>query len=254
MSIVLSIVSHRQASMVKNLLLDVEKYCFEHALEVVVTINVEETIPFAEKDFKFHLTIIRNAIPKGFGANHNAAFKILSGDHFCVLNPDIRFKNDPFRQLLWTARSEEFGIIAPLVVNSSDGIEDSARRLPTPARILRKIFRSAPELDYSIGNTLLFPDWVAGMFMLFPSAVFRTMNGFDERYFLYYEDADICCRVRLAGWLVVLDATVRVVHDARRESHKNLKFLWWHLTSMARFFSSRAFFLCLLGIGPKAKQ
>jgi GT2 family glycosyltransferase len=81
-------------------------------------------------------------------------------------------------------------------------------------------------------------DWVAGFFMLFRSGVFERLGGFDERYFLYYEDVELCSRARLAGSKIVWMPGVKVVHDARRHSHRDAKFLYWHLRSIARFFAS----------------
>ena len=76
--------------------------------------------------------------------------------------------------------------------------------------------------------------------MLFPRTVFEQLGGFDETYFLYYEDVDLCARLRKLGYRVGYCADVSVVHDARRASHRNLSYLRRHLASMARFFWRRA--------------
>ena len=81
------------------------------------------------------------------------------------------------------------------------------------------------------------PDWAAGMFMLFRSDAFRRVNGFDENYHLYYEDVDICARLRAAGLCVVVDPRAQVVHFGGRRSHREMRYLRWHLASMMRFFS-----------------
>ena len=69
--------------------------------------------------------------------------------------------------------------------------------------------------------------------MVFPARVFAELRGFDERYFLYYEDVDLCCRARLAGYDVLLDETACVTHDGLWDSHRNPRYLRWHLASMA---------------------
>ncbi|MEW6186778.1 MAG: hypothetical protein AB1585_13670, partial [Thermodesulfobacteriota bacterium] len=92
--------------------------------------------------------------------------------------------------------------------------------------------------DYPVGEAVFSPDWVAGIFLLLSSRVFALLNGFDERYFLYFEDVDLCCRIRQAGYRILLDPTVSVVHNARRDSHRKINYLGWHTLSAIRFFSS----------------
>jgi len=243
MSILLSVVSHKQADLVHGLLSDIERFCLYKDMEVVVTINVQEKIPFKEDDFNFKIRVIQNEHPKGFGANHNAAFRLRASHFFCVLNPDVRLTQDPFPLLKDTASNKKTGVVAPLIENEENGIEDSARRLPTPFRLFKRFWsgKKGAKFDYKIGNTLIFPDWIAGIFMLFPSQVFAEMNGFDDRYSLYFEDVDLCCRLRLAGYKIFLDPRVSVVHNARRDSHKNRHYLRRHILSAVRFFSSRIF-------------
>jgi len=239
-SITASIVSHGQAELVATLLSDLQDHC-PGLSKVVVTLNVEEPLPFDAGRCPFSVEIVKNGIPKGFAANHNEAFKLAQTDYFCVLNPDVRLTGDPFPPLLAQLKDSTVGVAAPLIKSPDGSIEDSARRFPTPARILKRSLFGARGLEYEIGSAPLFPDWIAGMFMLFRSAVFGAAGGFDERYFLYCEDVDICWCMRRSGLRAVLVPEVSVIHDARRRSHRDLRYLAWHVTSMLRFFGRRAF-------------
>jgi N-acetylglucosaminyl-diphospho-decaprenol L-rhamnosyltransferase len=73
------------------------------------------------------------------------------------------------------------------------------------------------------------------MFMLFKADAYRNLGGFDERYYMYYEDVDICTRAWSTGLSVLACNTIKVVHDAQRASHQNPQHLIWHLRSMARY-------------------
>jgi GT2 family glycosyltransferase len=73
------------------------------------------------------------------------------------------------------------------------------------------------------------------MFMLFSAAAFRRVGGFDERYFLYYEDVDICDRLQRMNFSVMACPRSRVIHNAQRASHRNWRHLRWHLGSMWRY-------------------
>lgn len=240
-----SIVSHGQGALVRDLLTDLDAYC-AGAIEVLLTVNIPESLAFDPAGFHFPMRVLDNREAKGFGANHNAAFRESRSEFFCVLNPDIRLRADPFGQLTARLRDPTVGVAAPLVKSPAGGIEDSARRMPTPLSILRKALFGGRGPDYAIGTADLHPDWVAGMFMLFQRETFAAVGGFDERYFLYYEDVDLCTRLALAGKRVVYCPAVEAIHDARRESHRNVRYLRHHLASMLRFFSSAPFWRRLM--------
>lgn len=239
----LSVVSHGQGHLVHQLLNDIKSYCVSGSVYVTLTLNINETLPFLPDSFPFSVRVITNSAPKGFGANHNYAFHQYqqNSSFFCVVNPDIRLNHNPFPALIAGSKSSEIGLIAPVVLNKEGDVEDSARFFPTPFKILCKVLGRCKGSDYVIRDATIFPDWVGGMFMFFPCEIFDKLNGFDERYFLYYEDVDICGRLRLLGYDVALCPAARVIHDAQRSSHKSLKYLKWHLASMLRFFCSKVF-------------
>jgi hypothetical protein len=233
-----SVVSHGQGGLVASLLKDMDRCCDPGSLEVILTVNIPEALPFNSSDHRYPLTVIGNPRPKGFGANHNAAFRLASGSGYCVLNPDVRFSRDPFGPLRSRLEDPRVGVAAPLVTDPAGRVEDSARRMPTPAGILRRIVGGTREDGYDVDAPIVEPDWIAGIFMLFPARVFREAGGFDERYHMYCEDVDLCTRLRLLGYRIVQDRSVRVEHDARRESHRKWSHLAWHVGSLARFFLS----------------
>lgn len=237
----ISIVSHGQAGMVASLLKDLDRVCVHEQFEVLLVLNIPEALPFEVFDFSFTLKIIENAAPKGFAENHNASFSKSLGDYLCVLNPDIRLNYNPFPSLLALFDDVSVGLVAPLVVSPEGAIENSARTFPTPLTILCKFFGGCHKGSYVIDQLPIFPDWVGGMFMVFPRAVFQEFGGFDQAYFLYYEDVDICARLKLSGWRVVLSPSAVVVHNAQRASRRRLNYTRWHIQSMLRFFGSRVF-------------
>ena len=238
----LSVVSHRQIDLIRFLLEDLQKYCVEGsiAFEVIITVNLPEPIDFALDAFLFPIRVITNVYPKGFGSNHNQAFKLSKGRFFCVINPDIRLIHDPF-PLLISNLANHVGVVAPLVQNSHGKTEDTARQFPTPWSIIFKAVKHLFGKPTRKSEFVCKPDWVGGMFMLFDHDVFQDANGFDERYFLYYEDVDLCARLRLKDLAVLWLPEVVVVHEARFSSHQNFRYALWHLQSMTRFFISKPF-------------
>lgn len=239
--ITISVVSHGQIDMVSNLLRDIEKNCRDSAIQLLLTLNLDETLPFEMTEFSFPIRVVRNAAPLGFAANHNQAFTYSVGQYFCVLNPDIRLARDPFQILLKCFEDSSVGVAAPLVLGENGAIENSVRRFPSPLKILCKVFGGCKGADYEIGDKLVYPDWAGGMFLLIPRDVYAKVGGFDQRYFLYYEDVDLCARLRLMGYEIVMSPHAQVTHLAQRSSHRSFKYLSWHLRSMMRFFLSSVY-------------
>lgn len=234
-----SIVSHGQLSLVELLLNHLQEFC-DTDYEIIITLNIEEKILFDLDSYPFSVYVIRNLRPRGFSENHNSAFAVSSGKYFCVLNPDIRLTVNPFPALIAAFQNKKTGVVAPKVLGPTGALEDSIRSFPSPLSILAKLL-TYKNKHIDIEKLIVRPHWVAGMFMLFDNAVFSEINGFDERYFLYYEDVDICARLRLAGYRIVYSPEVTVTHEAQRTSHGNLKYLRWHLLSMTRYFTSKVF-------------
>ena len=239
--IALSVVSHGQISMIDALLQDIARNCQQTSLEVILTLNVPEDLPASLEQLPFSLLVLHNESPLGFGENHNRAFQHARAPYFCVINPDIRVASDIFPVLMDTLKDPSCGVTAPMIVNGEDLIEDSARKFPTPLKILCKAFGGCRRQDYQMGSGLLEPDWVGGMFMVFRRNTYALFGGFDQKFFLYYEDVDLCARIRLQGLRVVMIPSVRATHLARRSSHSSAVYSFMHIHSMIRFFASLVF-------------
>ena len=232
----LSIVSHAQADLVRPLLLELAALPHRD-FEIILTINVpEDERPLAINALS--MMVIRNISPRGFGANHNAAFSASRAPFFAVVNPDIRLgKTDP-SSLLEGFADPYTAACAPFITNRLGERQDTARRFPTWINLTRKAFCRHIKPDYVEAEKPLAVDWVAGMLVVFRRDAYLDVGGFDDRrYFMYYEDADICLRLSKRGWRIILVPSVKVLHEAQRASHRNLRHMRWHATSMFRFLT-----------------
>lgn len=239
--ITVSIVSHNQAELVACLLGDLARNCHGEDLEVILTVNVPETPVWTDSNWPFPLRVFLNDNPKGFGANHNQAFALRSdsggGDHFVVMNPDVRLLDNPFPILTCRLQQLNGGVIAPAVVSTNGRQEDNIRRFPTlPSLILKAFSLNDGRYAYENGWPTFRAEWLAGMFMLFRVEDFQAIGGFDENFFMYYEDVDICIRLWKADRTVLACPQAQVIHCARRSSRKSLGYMKWHVASMARYF------------------
>src|SRR5438046_5472175 len=139
----ISIVSHGHAGLIASLLDDLRRHR-PTGIEVLLTLNIEEALPFDPDQFPFLVKPIRNESPQGFATNHNTALKLAQGGFFCILNPDIRMTADPFSALVVQLRNPSVAVVAPLTLGPAQAIEDRDRPFPTPFSLLSKGQRIAP--------------------------------------------------------------------------------------------------------------
>ena len=163
-------------------------------------------------DFSFNLTVIRNSENRGFGSACNQGARIGEGEYILFLNPDIRLLPDSLTKALLfleESRNKRVGILGIQLLDDDGEIQRSAARFPTPWSLTYQM----------VGLDRLWPgrfppyimsDWdhwesrevdqVQGAFFLMRRNVYEELGGFDERFFMYYEDVDFAYRARLAGW------------------------------------------------------
>jgi N-acetylglucosaminyl-diphospho-decaprenol L-rhamnosyltransferase len=167
----------------------------------------------------------------GFAGGVNEAARHGTGDYFLLLNPDTTLSAGA------VTRMRDFLLDQPAVaavgarVYDADGtVQRSARAFPT----LLTAFFGRTSLLTSLwpGNrfsraqlvadeSTAAPtdvDWVAGSCVMFRADAFRAVGGMDEGFFLYWEDADLCCRLRAAGWRIAYLPDASVVHHVGRSS------------------------------------
>ncbi|GAA4418942.1 glycosyl transferase [Acidovorax lacteus] len=185
-----------------------------------------------------------NKVPQGFGANHNAAFACEQAqpdpaDWFVVLNPDVRWLADPWGGIGNSLRAAEPAAAAWYVrqVSACGQPQDAERALPTPQALLRRYV--GPRAAASAVPARI--DWVNAAFLVLSSAAYRAVGGFDERYFMYCEDVDLCLRLQLRGYALQAVPGALVIHAGQRASHRRLDHLRWHLQSLWRLWRSDAY-------------
>jgi len=230
--VTLSVISHEQHSLVDALLADLAGIAAPELARIVVTQNLSEPPPATSGLRLPPLQVVRNPRQRGFGANHNSVFAHCDTEYFAVVNPDISLTTNPFPALIG-ALGDRVGVSAPLVLEPDGRVSDTARRVITPWELLS---RRSPAY-----RAPSHPDWFAGMFLLFRSDAFAAVGGFDEGYFMYCEDFDICARLRLDGWQLRLVPGTSVVHSGQQLSHRSWRYFRWHVSSLARTWTSARF-------------
>lgn len=203
------------------------------------------------QDIFNHVDIEYIAVGKniGFGAGHNiilSKIKNLSNHHL-ILNPDVNFKPNVISNLILKLnRHEIVSMIAPKVLFPNGEHQYSCRRYPKISELLARRFTFLEPVFESIINkgkyrdrnleASFFPEYITGCFQLYKTQDFIKLNGFDERYFLYMEDVDICKKIDELDKLKLYYPKEQITHVLKQGSSKDLKLFFMHTSSAIKYF------------------
>ncbi len=180
----------------------------------------------------------------GYGTANNLVMKRLDSVYHAVVNPDIVLRSNALRQLFdFMQQNPDVGMCMPAVHYMNDLPQHLPKRDPKlkylianrlPFKNMEKYRRQYKMLDEDLSEVKDI-EFVSGCFMFIRTQLLREIGGFDERYFMYFEDADLSRTVRKRA-RVVRVPYVTVYHDYRRMSAKKLRFLSIHIVSMFKYF------------------
>tara|TARA_B100000989_G_C19512468_1_gene459834 strand:- start:330 stop:1094 length:765 start_codon:yes stop_codon:yes gene_type:complete len=236
--IIISIVIHNQAKLVEPLIEDLLALKKTYSLKIFLRVNTNEDVSNLKRFLKEPcFKMLHNIKELGYGSNHNLNFRLEKCDFFIVLNPDIRLVDKHLEILFSHFELESVGVVAPRIISNNGNLEDSIRDYPSLTNLFKRyLLKNNVEAERRrILKTEI--DWCAGMFMVFSYKSFSFIGGFDTKYFMYLEDADICLRLKyLASKKVFYEHSFECIHNAQRASRSILKkHFFWHFSSLLKF-------------------
>lgn len=213
--------------------------------ELVVVANA----PGSVGELPASADLVVNASPLGFGANVNRGVARTSAELVCSVNPDAVPREGAVAALrAFLAEHPRAGVAGPRMLYPDGSVQPSRRRFPTVAgtvvrRTPLRLFFDPYKLQrrhYNLGETPTEPtpaDWMLGGFLMLRRSMLEELGGFDEGFYLYGEDIDLCYRAALAGWerwyvpAAVVDHEHQAVTDRRLLTRRTL----WHWRGILRF-------------------
>lgn len=245
MSLYISIVSHDHA---EDIIHNLQPHRL-HGEQIHVAILANQADSALQSYCEEHkLSYLQNETPLGFGANHNKVFcycreelGLRDEDWFLVLNPDVLVSPQTIGELLVALRDYYPRLAAANLFKDQQltTLENSVRRFPYLwdffGSLIFKSTRTTIKRQHL--NDPCHVNWASGAFLVFQAELYAALGGFDERYYLYCEDVDICWRAhKLFGVRTLYLPQIKAVHAGRRDSHKSInQHMLWHISSAFRF-------------------
>jgi GT2 family glycosyltransferase len=203
---------------------------------------------FIQRD-EFRLMVSSLPVNVGFGAGHNRALSQAAGEYYLVLNPDVEVAPDALALGCLRLRdSSDVVLISPHAVGADGRQEFLCKRRPSVLVLLLRAFlpksgrrlfpakMAAYEMsDVCVSDQDVTVPLASGCFMLARSAQLREIGGFDERYFLYFEDFDLSLRIGRLGQVIYMPQ-LHIVHHGGYAARKGWRHLQLFARSGLRFF------------------
>jgi len=197
-------------------------------LEVIVVDNRsdEDIINKLEEQFP-RFKVLHNNVNGGFANGCNLGSRSASGEFLLFLNPDTVAQESEVEKLLNVAKNNpSFGVVSCRQLNEKG--KESIASGPFPifwniTGFQRALFRRRKPETGSRKPEIIFPDWISGSVVLIRKEIFQKINGFDEDFWMYFEDVDLCRRVRNLSLEVAFCRDITIEHNHGGSSRINLK-------------------------------
>ena len=219
------IVSFNTCALLRRCLTELFAHSTEVDMEVFVVDNnsSDDSVTMVEREFP-HVVLIANTENMGFAAANNQAWKRSSGDFILLLNPDAFVKQGAvYNAFKFMEAYPECGVCGGRLVKPDGTLDPSARKFPTSMTKLltltgwrSKFPRSRIFAGHEFGNfdhnSVIEVDWVPGTFTMYRRSMLEQTGLFDERFYIYYEETDLCKTAKKHGWKVYFFPWSEIVH------------------------------------------
>lgn len=248
LDISLAIVTYNNSRIIKNTVKSIVKNIpseYTYKLYIIDNDSSDNTIEIV-KSLDGNIEIIELGVNKGFGYGHNAILEKIDSKYHFVVNPDITIENQEHirKMIKFLDKNRDAGMLSPLILSPDSSIQYLCKTNPTVFdMMIRRIspkFLPKRQDKYVMKETgydkVMTIDYATGSFMVFRTEIYKKLNGFDDDFFMYLEDADITRRVNQIS-KAIFYPEARVIHAWERSGHKSFKFAKITVQSMIIYFN-----------------
>ncbi len=249
MNFSLIIINYQTLEITKNCLNSILSFCNSLEFEIILIDNNsgDGSIETLEKEFRGKIRIIKNRENIGFAAANNQGAKMARGKYLFFLNSDTIITDNilaPLFKILEENKST--GILAPRLLNSDKSLQDkSYGAYPRLMDLILSHFIKKEKIPSERTNSFEV-DWLSGAALIIRHELFKRIGGWDNKFFMYFEDVDLCRRTKDANYKIIIAPSVSLIHLSGKSLSKNNKRKYYYYASQNYYFKKHYGLLSLL--------
>jgi GT2 family glycosyltransferase len=182
--------------------------------EIIIIDNASKdgSVEKLEKEFGNKIKLIKNKINLGFSGANNQGAAFAKGNFILFLNSDTIVNKDIFSSCVDIFKNDKkVGIISPrLKLPNGENQKKVFGKFPTLIRLITQRTKKDPKINYN--NKIYETDWVSGCALMIRQKLFKNIKGWDDNYFLYYEDIDLCKKVKEKNYKIIVNLKTNLIH------------------------------------------
>jgi len=215
----------------------------DYHVYVVDNGSADGTVEIVKQRVSPSVTLIESPANRGFSGGHNMVLGRIDSEYHVCINPDVVLKDDVISAMArYMDEHGDIGLLAPKVLNMDGSTQALPKRSPRLIYLISrrislgflKKYREEYEMCERDENTPFDIEFCSGCFMFLRTALFKELGGFDERFFLYFEDADLTRRVAQRA-RVEYNPAFQVYHAWARAGRRSLKYFILQIISMFKY-------------------
>jgi hypothetical protein len=241
-----SIVTYNNSNEIEGVLSSFHTSSYRPSIEVFIVDNnsSDDTLQRVRQSFPDY-KILSLSSNLGYGAGHNQAIKVVESEYHVIVNPDITFAEGIIDKLVsFMEVNPDIVLCSPKILNIDGTVQHLPKRKPSLKYLLGGFLENKGSIfkqwrqEFTLANVKInIPieiDFCSGCFMFFRTEALKKCGGFDDRYFMYFEDADLTREIQKFG-KTVYNPDIEVVHEWKRDN-RTFKGLLRQVSSMCKYF------------------
>ncbi len=244
-TVTISVVTYNSARHIVGLIDSLVEHTKQVDYHVYVIDNgsTDDTLKIIKQKQYDHVTVIENDRNYGYGAGHNKAIECVKSQYHLIINPDVKIIDDViFRLTQYLETNDDIGLVTPKILHPDGRLQVLPKKNPKFIYLIaRRIhlpflskFRHEYEMAENDVDSAFDIEFCTGAFMFARTSLLKKTGGFDERYFMYFEDADLTREIRRYA-RVQYNPDYVVFHEWERAGSKQLKFFLIQICSMMKY-------------------